>query len=411
MAKFGLLGKTLKHSFSPQIHKLLGGYDYDLIEKDETDLKDFVKSGEYDGINITIPYKKEIIKYLDAVDEKAQIIGAVNTVVKEKGKLLGYNTDWFGMEYALKKAQICLANKKVLILGSGGTSNTAKFVANHLGAREVLIVSRSGEINYQNCYEQKDAEIIINTTPVGMYPNNYESAIDLTKFARLEGVFDAIYNPDTTYLTFCASELGVKNANGLAMLVAQAKMASELFTKTTISDHLIDKAVENIKKQTRNIVLIGMAGVGKSTIANELSQKLSMPFVDTDSIIEQRENKKISDIFAQNGEEYFRKVESQVLMEVGKQTGKIIATGGGIVERKENKFYLKQNGVVFNLVGDLEKLDRKNRPLSTDIDAVKELFRRRKDKYLDFSDYTIDNNCELKHTIDKIMEKLWKYYL
>ena len=406
MAKFGLLGKTLKHSFSPQIHKLLGGYDYDLIEKDETDLKDFVKSGEYDGINITIPYKKEIIKYLDAVDEKAQIIGAVNTVVKEKGKLLGYNTDWFGMEYALKKAQICLANKKVLILGSGGTSNTAKFVANHLGAREVLIVSRSGEINYQNCYEQKDAEIIINTTPVGMYPNNYESAIDLTKFARLEGVFDAIYNPDTTYLTFCASELGVKNANGLAMLVAQAKMASELFTKTTISDHLIDKAVENIKKQTRNIVLIGMAGVGKSTIANELSQKLSMPFVDTDSIIEQRENKKISDIFAQNGEEYFRKVESQVLMEVGKQTGKIIATGGGIVERKENKFYLKQNGVVFNLVGDLEKLDRKNRPLSTDIDAVKELFRRRKDKYLDFSDYTIDNNCELKHTIDKIMEKL-----
>lgn len=406
MAKFGLLGKTLKHSFSPQIHKLLGGYDYDLIEKDETDLKDFVKSGEYDGYNITIPYKKEIIKYLDAVDEKAQIIGAVNTVVKEKGKLLGYNTDWFGMEYALKKAQICLANKKVLILGSGGTSNTAKFVANHLGAREVLIVSRSGEINYQNCYEQKDAEIIINTTPVGMYPNNYESAIDLTKFARLEGVFDAIYNPDTTYLTFCASELGVKNANGLAMLVAQAKMASELFTKTTISDHLIDKAVENIKKQTRNIVLIGMAGVGKSTIANELSQKLSMPFVDTDSIIEQRENKKISDIFAQNGEEYFRKIESQVLMEVGKQTGKIIATGGGIVERKENKFYLKQNGVVFNLVGDLEKLDRKNRPLSTDIDAVKELFRRRKDKYLDFSDYTIDNNCELKQTIDKIMEKL-----
>lgn len=406
MAKFGLLGKTLKHSFSPQIHKLLGGYDYDLIEKDETDLKDFVKSGEYDGINITIPYKKEIIKYLDAVDEKAQIIGAVNTVVKEKGKLLGYNTDWFGMEYALKKAQICLANKKVLILGSGGTSNTAKFVANHLGAREVLIVSRSGEINYQNCYEQKDAEIIINTTPVGMYPNNYESAIDLTKFARLKGVFDAIYNPDTTYLTFCASELGVKNANGLAMLVAQAKMASELFTKTTISDHLIDKAVENIKKQTRNIVLIGMAGVGKSTIANELSQKLSMPFVDTDCIIEQRENKKISDIFAQNGEEYFRKVESQVLMEVGKQTGKIIATGGGIVERKENKFYLKQNGVVFNLVGDLEKLDRKNRPLSTDIDAVKELFRRRKDKYLDFSDYTIDNNCELKQTIDKIMEKL-----
>ncbi len=406
MAKFGLLGKTLKHSFSPQIHKLLGGYDYDLIEKDETDLKDFVKSGEYDGYNITIPYKKEIIKYLDAVDEKAQIIGAVNTVVKEKGKLLGYNTDWFGMEYALKKAQICLANKKVLILGSGGTSNTAKFVANHLGAREVLIVSRSGEINYQNCYEQKDAEIIINTTPVGMYPNNYESAIDLTKFARLEGVFDAIYNPDTTYLTFCASELGVKNANGLAMLVAQAKMASELFTKTTISDHLIDKAVENIKKQTRNIVLIGMAGVGKSTIANELSQKLLMPFVDTDSIIEQRENKKISDIFAQNGEEYFRKVESQVLMEVGKQTGKIIATGGGIVERKENKFYLKQNGVVFNLVGDLEKLDRKNRPLSTDIDAVKELFRRRKDKYLDFSDYTIDNNCELKQTIDKIMEKL-----
>ena len=406
MAKFGLLGKTLKHSFSPQIHKLLGGYDYDLIEVDEDGLEKLVKSGAYDGLNVTIPYKKEIIKYLDAVDEIAKEIGAVNTVINKNGKLLGFNTDWYGMEYALKKAKINLADKKVLILGSGGTSNTASFVANHLGAREVLIVSRSGVINYQNCYEQVDTEIIINTTPVGMNPNNYECPVDLTKFKNLKGVFDAIYNPDTTYLTFTAQGLGIKNANGLTMLVAQAKMASELFTDTIICDEKIDKAVLSIKRQKSNIVLIGMAGVGKSTIAKGLSKKLEMPLVDTDSIIEQKENKTISDIFAESGEEYFRKVESQVLREVGKDTGKIIATGGGIVERKENKFYLKQNGIIVNIVRDIEKLDRKNRPLSTGIDAVKKLFEKRKDKYIDFSDFTVDNNGSLEKTLDKLMEKL-----
>ena len=406
MAKFGLLGKTLKHSFSPQIHKLLSDYEYDLIEVNENGLEEFVKSGKYDGFNVTIPYKKEIIKYLDAVDETAKEIGAVNTVISKNGKLLGYNTDWFGMEYALKKAKINLFDKKVLILGSGGTSNTAKFVAKHLGAREVLIVSRSGEVNYQNCYEHSGVEIIINTTPVGMFPNNYESPIDLTRFKNLEGVFDAIYNPDTTNLTFSAKELGIKYSNGLAMLVAQAKMASELFINSAISDDKIDKAVLSIKKQKSNIVLIGMAGVGKSTLAKELSKKLSMPFVDTDSLIEQKENKKISEIFAEYGQEYFRKVESEVLMEVGKGTGKIIATGGGIVERKENHFYLKQNGVIFNLVRDLEKLDRKNRPLSTDIDAVKKLFEKRKDKYIEFSDFTVDNNGELDKTLNRIMEKL-----
>ena len=409
MAKFGLLGKTLKHSFSPQIHKILSGYDYDLIEINEDGLEKFVKSGKYDGFNITIPYKKEIIKYLDVVDETAKKIGAVNTVVKKDGKLLGYNTDWFGMEYALKKAGINLSNKKVLILGSGGTSNTANFVANHLGAREVLIVSRKGEINYQNCYKQADAEIIINTTPVGMFPNNYASPIDLTKFTKLEGVFDAVYNPDMTLLTFSANELGVKNANGLTMLVAQAKMASELFTDSAINNDKIDKAVEIIRKQNLNIVLIGMAGVGKSTIAKELSKKLCRPFVDTDSLIEQKENRKISDIFAESGEDYFRKIESEVLREVGRKTGKIIATGGGIVERKENHFYLKQNGIIFNLVRDIEKLDRTNRPLSTDIDAVKKLFDKRKEKYIEYSDYTIDNNGDINQTIEKIMEKLWKF--
>ena len=406
MAKFGLLGKTLKHSFSPQIHKLLGGYEYDLIEKEQVELESFVKSGEYTGLNVTIPYKKEIIKYLDVVDDCAKKIGAVNTVIKQNGTLYGYNTDWYGMEYALKSAGIDLFGKKVLILGSGGTSNTATFVAHHLGAKQVLIVSRNGEINYQNCYLQTDAQVIINTTPVGMYPNNYEVPLDLSKFENLEGVFDAVYNPNMTYLTFLANKKGVKYSNGLTMLVAQAKMASELFTNTKIDDTLIDNAVKNIKTQTGNIVLIGMAGVGKSTIAKELSKRLQKPVIDTDQLIEQREGKKISQIFAQYGEEYFRKVESQVLMDVGKQNGNIIATGGGVVERDENKFYIKQNAIVVNLVRDLEKLDRKNRPLSTDLDAVKKLFIRRKDKYLDFSDFTIDNNYDLQITIEKIMEKL-----
>ncbi len=406
MTKFGLLGKTLKHSFSPQIHKLFGDYQYDLIEIDSQDLEKFVKSGEYSGYNVTIPYKKEIIKYLDQIDEIAKQIGAVNTVVNINGKLVGYNTDWFGMEHALKSAGISLSNKKVLILGSGGTSNTAKFVASHLGARETLIVSRKGEINYQNCYKEDDAEVIINTTPVGMFPNNYDCPIDLTRFKGLEGVFDAVYNPDMTFLTFSANKLGIKNANGLTMLVAQAKMACELFKGKRIDDSLIDKAVKTIKSQEQNVVLIGMAGVGKSTVAKKLSKILNKPLIDTDQLIEQRENRKISEIFATDGEDYFRKVEIEVLKEVGKQNGKIIATGGGIVEREQNHFALKQNGVIFNLVRDLEKLDRKNRPLSTDLDAVKKLFERRKEKYLEFADYTVDNNADLQSTIDKILEKL-----
>ena len=406
MEKFGLLGKTLKHSFSPQIHKLFNDYQYDLIEIDADGLEGFVKSGEYKGINVTIPYKKDIIKYLDQIDECAKIIGAVNTVVNKNGALYGYNTDWLGMEYALKSAGIDLSNKKVLILGSGGTSNTANFVANRLGARDVLIVSRNGRLNYQNCYQQADAEIIINTTPVGMFPNNYASPLNINKFEKLEGVFDAVYNPDMTYLTFSAKQKGIKYANGLTMLVAQAKMASELFTDKKIEDALIEKAVKTIKKEKLNIVLIGMAGCGKSTIAKELSEKLNKPLIDTDQLIEQKENRKISDIFANDGEEYFRKVEIKVLKEVGKENGKIIATGGGVVEREENQFSLKQNAVVFNLIRDLDKLDRKNRPLSTDINAVKKLFEKRKDKYIEFSDYTIDNNGDINQTIEKIMEKL-----
>lgn len=406
MAKFGLLGKTLKHSFSPQIHKLFCDYQYDLIELDECDLKSFVDSKEYAGYNITIPYKKEIMKYLDEIDKTAQKIGAVNTVVSENGKLKGYNTDCFGMEYALKTAGIILKDKKVLILGSGGTSSTAKYVAKEGQAREVVVVSRNGQVNYQNCYLEEDAGVIINTTPVGMYPNNYESPIDLTRFKSLEGVFDAIYNPDLTALTFSAKKMGIKYSNGFPMLVAQAKMASELFNKTQIKDGVLEQAIKTIRKEKANIVLIGMAGVGKTTVAKRLSKALSKEFVDTDQLIEQRENKTIPQIFLENGEEYFRNIESQVLREVGKQNGKIIATGGGIVEREENHFYLKQNGIIFNLIRDLEKLDRTNRPLSTDVDAVKKLFEKRKDKYIEFSDYNIDNDGDIQTTVDKIMEKL-----
>ena len=251
--KFALIGKTLKHSYSKIIHELLGKYSYELVEVAPERLSSFVSSGEYDGYNVTIPYKKDIIAYLDDIDEFAGLIGAVNTVVVRNGKKKGYNTDFSGMVFALNRAGIVVKDKSVLILGSGGTSNTARAVANYLGAKSVKVVSRTGEINYLNCYEQSDTNIIINTTPVGMYPNNYERVLDLSRFPFLDGVLDVVYNPFLTELLFQAKELGIKYSGGLPMLVAQAKYAMELFLDKKCSNDIIERVLEKISKTTKNI--------------------------------------------------------------------------------------------------------------------------------------------------------------
>ena len=401
--KFCLIGKTLKHSFSPQIHLTLGDYDYSLVEVAKENLQSFVKTKEYAGYNVTIPYKKDVIEYLDGVEDVAKEIGAVNTVVNKNGRLVGYNTDFYGMNYALKRVGISLSGKKVMILGSGGTSSTATAVARHGGAREIIIVSRSGENNYQNYHLQKDVEIIINTTPVGMFPNNYERLVDLDCFERLEGVLDVVYNPTLTNLLMQAREKGIKYSNGLTMLVAQEKKSAEYFIDTKIDDEKIDFVINNLETKIENIVLVGMSGCGKTTIGQALAEKLNREFIDTDLEIIKKDGRDIPTIFKQSGEEYFRNLEREVLREVGILSGKVIATGGGIVENEENYFPLKQNGKIFYLQRELETLDRKGRPLATDLTAVKNLFERRKQKYLDFADILIDNNKELQNTVGEIL--------
>ena len=404
--KYALIGKSLKHSYSPKIHAFFGEYNYGLKEVAEENLQNFVKSKEYAGYNVTIPYKKDIIKYLDDVQDVAKEIGAVNTVVNKNGKLIGYNTDYYGIIYSLERAGISILGKKVMILGSGGTSGTARVVAKNGGAREIIIISRSGEDNYQNYHLHKDTEIIINTTPVGTYPKNYESLVDLDYFDRLEGVFDVVYNPNFTKILVQAKEKGIRYSNGLPMLVAQAKKSAEYFFDTKIDDEKIEFAINSFEKNIQNVVLIGMAGCGKSTIGKMLAEKLNREFIDTDAEIVKKDGRDIPTIFSESGESYFRELEREVIKEIGVLSGKVVSTGGGVVENMENYFALKQNGAIFFLQRDFEKLDRIGRPLSSDIDKFKALFESRKEKYLCFADYQIDNNQQAQKTVEEILEKL-----
>lgn len=405
--KFGLIGKTLKHSFSKPIHAQLGDYPYEMIELAPEKVGEFVKSGALDGFNITIPYKKDVIPYLDKIDERALAIGAVNTVVYREGKIFGFNTDFDGMKYMLARAGITLKDKCVLILGSGGTSNTARAVATSLGAKSIKVLSRSGEINYENYKETAaDTQVVINTTPVGMYPENYTCKVDLSAFKELSGVADAVYNPALTTLLYQAKMRGVPYSNGLPMLVAQAKYAMELFLDITVSDNVIEPIIQNLSKQYLNIVLVGMPGSGKTSIGKALKEELSLDFIDTDEEIVKREGKSIPEIFKEKGEEYFRKVESEVLRSVGVLAGKIISTGGGVVKNPENYFPLKQNGKIFWIDRAIEKLVTEGRPLSKDRETVEKLYEERKGKYSAFSDVKIDNNGEISSAVKGVINSL-----
>lgn len=404
--KCGLIGKTLKHSYSEIIHSMIADYDYRLYELESGELRDFVFNGGVDGFNVTIPYKKEIMQYLDYIDPSAKAIGAVNTVVKRDGRICGFNTDFLGMKYMLNRAGIELNGKKVMILGSGGTGNTARAVAAWAGAKEIVTVSRSGAVNYGNYRDRRDAEIILNTTPVGMYPDNYSSPVDLDCFDSLEGVADVVYNPRLTKLLFQAEQKHIKNTGGLPMLVAQAKYAMEIFTDKTVSDGIIEDVVSALEKKMLNVVLIGMPGSGKSSIGRLLAEKLGMDFVDSDEEIEKKDGRRIPEIFRDFGEDYFRNLESEVLKELGRGGGKIIATGGGVVKRRENYFSLKNNGRIILIERSLEKLSTTDRPLSKDRLAVRKLYGERKNLYDEFADEKIENNGEIEDAVLKVMEKL-----
>lgn len=411
MAKYCVIGKSLPHTLSPEIHRAFGRDRYGICElKDSAELRAFVDSRKYDGYNVTIPYKQDIMPMLDMLSDSAKEIGAVNTVVTENGKLVGYNTDEGGMRYALKKAGISVFQKNVLILGSGGTCQTAKYLCKKDGAADVKVVSRSGEINYENCYGLQNTQIVINTTPVGMMPHAYQKPIELSRFKNLEGVFDCIYNPLQTMLISDARALGVKCANGLGMLVEQARIAHNLYESARgfaqVEEQRSDEVLNDMLAARSNIVLTGMAGSGKSAIGRALAKRLGRDFVDSDSEIERQVGKSIPSIFKENGEDYFRDVEREVIERVCTRQGLVIATGGGAVLDEKNVFFMKSNGKCVLIRRDVDKLETAGRPLSVNAENAKRLYERRKPIYLKTADLTVDNDSDINCAVDKIISEL-----
>ena len=405
MIHCGLLGRHLAHSYSPQIHSQLGAYTYNLFEVEPEDLGTFIRNGDFTGINVTIPYKKTVMEYLDEITSRAEMLGAVNTIVRTAdGRLIGHNTDYFGFQTMVRYSGLQVQNKKVLVLGSGGASNTAVVVLRELGAN-VVVISRSGSNNYSNLHLHSDATVIVNATPVGMYPDVEKSPIDLAMFPKLEGVLDIVYNPARTQLLMEAENRGLVAENGLWMLVAQAKESAEWFTGSKISDDVIPSIYENLRSGMENIVLIGMPGCGKSTVATILSRVLGRKAVDADKEIEAEAGRTIPEIFAVDGEEAFRRIECQVLQKLGKESGLIIATGGGCVTRPENYPALHRNGRIFWLQRDIRKLPKEGRPLSMTND-LEAMYQKRLPLYQQFADQIISNNNTAEESAQAIITTL-----
>ena len=405
--EYGLLGEKLGHSFSPQIHRDLAGYDYQLLPTPPEAVEDLFARRAFQGLNVTIPYKRTVMPLCDEIDPRAAAIGAVNTVVNRNGRLTGYNTDIDGFLYMARRAGVDMAGKKVVILGSGGTSRTARAAAGELGAREIITVSRRGEDNYQNLSRHADAQVLVNTTPVGMYPNWGQSPVSLESFPALEGVLDVVYNPLRTALLLQAEERGLPCSCGLPMLVAQAKRAAELFTGQNIDDSRAEAVLHGLRGQLTNIVLIGMPGCGKTTVGRALAEKLGRTFVDLDEEIVRRAGMPILEIFAREGEVGFRERESVLVREFGERTGLVVSTGGGVVTRRENYIPLKQNGLLLHLRRDPAALPTDGRPLSQ-ATAPEELWRRRAPLYAAFADGEIDNNGPLAGTLEQIEKEMTK---
>ena len=403
--KCGLLGRTLGHSYSPAIHAQLGDYSYQLFEKEPEELSDFLQNGDFTGLNVTIPYKKDVVPYCTELSDAAQALGSVNTLLRRPdGTLYGHNTDYDGFLSLVRHSGVDVRGKKALVLGSGGASVTVCAVLRSLGA-EVVVISRSGEDNYQNLHRHADASIIVNTTPVGMYPRNGQRPVDLSAFPGCEAVYDIVYNPERTALMLQAEALGIPAFGGLHMLVAQAKSASELWQGKTIPDTETPRIEALLRRSMRNIVLIGMPGCGKSTVAAALGEALGRSVHDSDQRIVELAGMPIPEIFATRGEDAFRALETEAIAELSKQSGIILATGGGCVTREENYPLLHQNATIFWLQRDISQLPTDGRPLSQ-AGKLQEMYDRRAPLYARFADQIIDNNGTLEDTLQAIKEAL-----
>lgn len=393
MKKYGCIGKKLTHSFSKEIHAKLADYEYELIELSEDEIADFFDKKDFSAINVTIPYKQTVITYLDSMSDVAKRIGAVNTIVNKDGKLYGYNTDYYGMKALIEKIGINIKGKKVLVLGTGGTSKTARVLTSDMGAAEVLTVSRGKSENYityeEAVNEHFDAQIIINTTPAGMYPDCESQPIDISVFDQLEGVVDAVYNPLCTNLVMNAKERGIKADCGLYMLVMQAVVAVEKFLDKEIPKTVADGVFSEIYASKENIILTGMPGSGKSTVGRLLKID-GFSFVDTDEEIVKRCGCPIKDLISEKGEKYFRDIETEVIKDVSSKSCQIISTGGGAILRQENVKSLKRNGKIFFINAAFERLcPTDDRPLSDTVDKLKKLYDERVDIYKATADVVV----------------------
>ena len=388
---FYLIGNPLGHSWSVPIHRALADYDYRLCPTLPEELDNFMRARDFSGLNVTIPYKQAVIPYCDKLTDTAKKIGAVNTIYFADGRMIGHNTDYAGFAYLAARAGIDFAGKKVYVLGSGGTSLTARTVAADAGAAAVTVVSRTGEFGYDELYAADGEFILINTTPVGMYPKVDASPVDLARLPGCVGVLDVIYNPRKTMLVQDAIARGLPAAGGLAMLVAQAAYAAEKFLGHALSSGVIEQTLAAITQESANLVLIGMPGSGKSTVGAELAGMTGRPLIDTDTLIEARSGKPIPQIFAEDGEAVFRDLEAAVVAEVGRERGQIISCGGGAVLRPENCRALRQNGRIYCLRRPLEWLERTGRPLSRDLDRLRKLEAERRPIYAAMTDLAVEN--------------------
>lgn len=405
--RFGLIGEKLPHSFSKEIHESLWAESYELIELKKEEVEDFFNKKEFSGVNVTIPYKETAMNCCDVVDENAKKIGCVNTVINKNGVLYGYNTDYNGFKDCVARENISFENKSVLILGSGATSKTVYVAVNDMGAGSVSFASRKGKINYENVYEKCNPQVIVNTTPVGMYPETDGQLLDLSRFANLEAYADVVYNPLKTKTYLQAKDLGLKCCCGLAMLVGQAVSAAEYFTDSQIAKEKAGEILEKITKSRTNIVLTGMPGCGKSTVGRIIAKKLSRKVFDSDELIEQKAGLSIPEIFEKYGEAYFRSLETQVIAELSKKNGIIISTGGGVPLKEENRQRLSQNGRIYFIKRDLNNLARGGRPLSKDINALEQMYKVRKPVYSAFADITVENN----NTSEQCAQQIWSDFI
>ena len=402
--KCGLLGRKLGHSYSPAIHAMLGDYEYRLYEIEPESLEVFLRHGDWDGINVTMPYKQAVIPFLDDLTSTASQLGAVNTIIRRGDKLIGTNTDYWGFLSMLSKSKLSPAGKKCLVLGNGGASKVVQYVLQEKNAN-VVVISRGGENNYENICQHSDAAIIVNTTPVGMYPTTGFSPVDLEIFPNLEGVLDLVYNPARTKLLMDAQKRGIVAMNGLWMLISQAMYAIHFIAPNLPQKIHIGEAFPVMQAEMENIIFIGMPGSGKSTVGQLVAKKTGKVFVDTDTEIQKLAQKTIPKIFAEDGEVAFRDYETRILEKYGKQSGLVIATGGGCVTKERNYPLLHQNGTIFWLQRNIDQLPTEGRPLSENA-SLQKMYQIRQPLYHHFADVIIDNNDDISLTVSQIMDHL-----